>query len=94
MTIPEPLAIAFEHLDVGEQVMREIDGLRALQMRVAGDDDVGVVFAEGDERALQADDLAEQRGDFIAQPEPHVERDLVVARAGGVEFRAGGHALR
>ena len=92
VAIPEPLAIAFEHLDVGEQVMREIDGLGALQVRVAGNDDVGVVLAERDERALQAGDFAEQRGDFVAQPEPHVERDLVVARAGGVEFRAGGNA--
>ena len=51
--------------------------LLALQVRVAGDDDVGVVFAEGDERALQANDLAEQRGDFVAQPEAHVEGDPV-----------------
>ena len=46
--------------------MREIDGLRALQVRVAGDDDVGIVFTEGDERALQGNDLAEQRGDFVS----------------------------
>jgi hypothetical protein len=52
VAIPEALAIAFEHLDVGEQMVREINGLRALQMRVAGDDDVGILLTERDERAL------------------------------------------
>ncbi len=93
MAIPKPLAIALQHLDVGEQMVREINRLRALQMRVAGNEHVGIFLAERDEGALQIGDFAEQRDDFIAQPEPHVERDLVVARAGGVEFRAGGNAL-
>ena len=74
-------------------MVREIDGLRALQVRVAGNDHVGIVFAEGDECALEADDLAEQRGDLIAQPESHVEGDLVIARPGSVKFRTGRNAL-
>ena len=73
--------------------MREIDRLRPLQMRVAGDDDGGVLRAELHEGFLELPQLALQRGDLVAQPEPHVERDLVVARAGGVELRASGHAL-
>ena len=92
VAVPKPLAIALEHLDVGEQMVREINRLRALQMRVAGNEHVGIFLAERDERALQAGDFAEQHDDFIAQPEPHVEGDLVVARAGGVQFGAGGHA--
>ena len=40
--IRQPLAIALEHLDVGEQMMREINRLRALQMRVAGNDHVAI----------------------------------------------------
>jgi hypothetical protein len=60
VAVPEALAIAFEHLDVGEQMVREINGLRALQMRVAGNDDVGIFLAERDEGALQIGDFAEQ----------------------------------
>ena len=75
-------------------MVREINGLRALQMRVAGDDDVGIFLAERDEGALQVGDFAEEQSDFVAQPQTNVERDLVVARTGGVKFCAGGHALR
>ena len=83
VAVPEALAIAFEHLDVGEQMVREIDGLRALQMRVAGNEHVGIFLAERDERALQIGDFRQARqSDFIAQPHPHVERDLVVAQNG------------
>ena len=41
--------------------MREINGLRALQVRVAGDEHIGIFFAERDERALQIGDFAKQR---------------------------------
>ena len=88
--VPEALAVAFEHLDVGEQMMREINRLRALQMRVAGNEDVGIFFSQPDECALQPGDFAEQHNDFVPQPETHVECDLVVARAPGVELGAGG----
>ena len=91
VAVPEPFAIAFEHLDVGQQMVCKIDGLGALQVRVTGNDDVGILLAKGDKDALQPGDFAEERGDFIAQPEPRVEGDLVVARAGSVEFRAGGN---
>ena len=47
----EALAIAREHLDVGEQMMRERDRLRALQMRVAGHHGVDVATGERDQRA-------------------------------------------
>ena len=46
VAVPKALAIAFEHLDVGEQMVREIDGLRALQVRVAGNAHVGILLAE------------------------------------------------
>ena len=71
--------------------MGEGDGLGALEVGVAGDEDSGVLFAERDERALEAGDVAEQRGDFIAQPEPQVEGHLVIAGAGRVQFCAGGN---
>ena len=40
---------------------------------------------------MELGDFAEQQDDFVAQPEADVQGDLVVARAAGVEFRAGGH---
>ncbi len=60
VAIPKPFAIAFEHLDIREQMVREINGLRALQMRIAGDDDVGIFLAERNERALQIGNFFEQ----------------------------------
>ena len=72
----------------------DADGLCALQVRVARNQDFDVLLAKADKRPLKIADFGEQRVDFIAQPEAHVERDLVVARATGVEFRAGGHTPR
>lgn len=93
-TIREPGVVAFQHLDVGEEMVREINRLGALEMRVAGDDDGEIFRAEGDERFLQRANFLGEQGDLVAQPEADVERDLVVARAAGVELRAGGNALR
>ncbi len=45
-TIDQPFAIALEHFDVGQQMMRKINRLGALQMGVAGDDDVRVLAPE------------------------------------------------
>src|SRR3954447_11130939 len=35
-----PLMIPFQHLDISEQMMGEINGLRPLEMSVSGNDDV------------------------------------------------------
>ena len=83
------LAVAREHLDVREQVVRERHRLRDLQVREAGQDRLGVLRRELDQRALH---VAEQQGDvvdLVAQPQAHVGRDLVVARAAGVQALAG-----
>ena len=93
MAIPEAFAVALEHLDVGEEMVGEVDGLGALEMGVAGDDDIGIVLAEGDEGALEIIDFTEQAGDLVAEPEADIEGDLVVAGAGGVEFGTGGYTL-
>ena len=39
----EALVIAREHFEIGQQVVRPEHGLRAAQMRVAGDDGVGIL---------------------------------------------------
>src|SRR5262245_54585582 len=46
-----------------------------------------------DERALRLPDRLADRVDLAAEPEPHVERDLVVPRAAGVELAAHGADL-
>ena len=83
----EPLAVAPERLDVGEQVVRERHRLRALQVGVAGED------ASPRARARACTQSARwsrrERGvDAVAgadDEEPLVERHLVVAAAAGVE---------
>ena len=81
--------IALEHLHVGEQMVREVDRLRALEMGVAGNDDLAMALGEADERALH---FAQACGEAVAlgaQIEAEIERDLVIAAAGGVELGAG-----
>ena len=68
--------------------MRKDDGLRPLQMGVAGDDEVlGRLRLPHD----SADEPLDETDDFLALPaeiEPHVHRDLIVAAAGGVQLLA------
>ena len=84
-----PLAVAREHLDVGEQVVRERHRLRDLQVGEAGQDGLGVRRGDLDQRALQLGEQGGDQVDLVAQPEAHVGRDLVVARAAGVQALAG-----
>jgi len=88
------LQVAFQHLHVSQQVVREIHRLGALQVRVARNDHLRIFLTEADERALQRAKLFAERGHFVTQPHAHIERDLIVARAPRVELRAGGHATR
>ncbi len=70
-------------------MMAERDGLRDLQVRVAGHDRVGVPLGQIDERAAQRGKPIGEPVDRLAQPEPQVGGHLVVARATGVEPLAG-----
>ena len=88
--VGEALPVALEHLDVGEQVMREQHRLRRLQMRVAGHDDVGVCRGErGQARAAGRCSSVEDAADLVAQVQAQVERHLVVAAARRVQLAAG-----
>jgi hypothetical protein len=87
--LAHPLGVAREHLDVGEQVVRERHRLRDLQVGEAGQDRLGVLLGELDEGALQLGEERADAGDLVAQPQAHVGRDLVVARAPGVQALAG-----
>ena len=91
VAVPETLAVPLQHLHIGQQVMGKIDRLGALQMGVAGNHDAVILLAQRNEGALESGNVAEQLGDFIAQPEADVKGHLVVARAGGVQFGPGGN---
>ena len=83
--VGEPPRVARQHLDIGQQVMAEGDRLRRLQMGESGHDHGRAVERAGRERPLQLGDLHQDRVDRVAHPEAEIDRDLVVARARGVE---------
>ncbi len=87
--VRETLAIAREHLDIRQQVMRKAHRLRDLQVREAGQDGFGVALCHGQQRSLHLRQQGRQRIDLAAQPQPHVGGHLVVARAAGVQALAG-----
>ncbi len=82
----EPLEIAREHLDPREQVVAERHRLRALEVRVARHRRVRLRLGpvEEDERELPNRPGRLTAG--IADVEPERGRDLVVARAAGVDL--------
>ena len=71
--------------------MRQAHRLRPLQMCVAWEDNLLLALGQFDQRLLQRAKLLEQTGDFIQQPQPKIQRHLVVPRAAGVELRARRH---
>ena len=73
--------------------MRKVNRLRPLQVRVPGDDDIFIRLAKRNERLLQVTNFLLQFHHLVAEPHPHVEGDLIVARAPGVQFRPGRLAL-
>jgi hypothetical protein len=89
-TIHQPPAIALEHLHVSQQMMREENRLRPLQMRVTRQKDLRIFARQRQQRRLQGTQGAAQIDDLIAQPHAHIQGDLVVARAAGVELGPGG----
>ena len=87
--IEQAIAVALEHLRVSEQVMTERHGLRDLHVREARHHRRSVSIGQLDQRMLQPIDAAYDLIDFATQPQPSVGRDLVVARAAGVQTLAG-----
>ena len=87
--VGEAAAVAAEHLDIGQQMMAEGDGLRRLQVGEARHDGRGILLGAIDQRRLQVAQHRLQPVDRVAHPQPDIERDLVVARARGVQPAAG-----
>ena len=87
--VQHALGVAAEHLDVGQHVVAEGDRLRHLHVGKARHDGVGVLLGQVGQRAAQR----LQQGDDVVDRGAHVQadvgRDLVVARAAGVQALAG-----
>src|SRR5579864_9048061 len=63
----ESLAVAAEHLDVGEQMMRQRHRLRALEMRITGNDRAKVPLRDLDERGAEFADKRYDLRDLVAK---------------------------
>ena len=83
-------AIAIEHPHVRQQVVREVDRLRALQVRVARQRPVGVAIGRVDQHGHQRLDLRDGAERRRAREQRHIGRHLVVARPRRVELAADG----
>src|SRR5437870_1330365 len=70
--------------------MREKDRLSALQMGVTGHDNIDMLLGDLERRSLQRAKMRIDFGDLRLDVKPEIDRDLIVAAAGGVELRAGG----
>ena len=81
-------AVAPEHLDIGEEMMAERHRLRRLQVGEPGHDRIRVLLGALEQRRLQLLEQAIALVEGVAHPHANVGRDLVVARARGVELAA------
>ena len=86
--VGQPLAVALEFLAIGQPIMGGQHRLGPLHVGVAGQDHVGVGVAAADEGPLQVDQPLVDLVDGLADPEPQIGGDLIVAAAGGVQFAA------
>ena len=82
-------AVAGQHLDIGEHVMTEGDGLRRLEVGEAGHGVGGEFGGAVGEGAHDVGDLGIKAVDGVADPEAEIGGDLVVAAAPGVQAFAG-----
>ena len=87
-SIEQPVDIASEGPCMGTKVMRQQHGLRALKMRVTGQIRVSGVGGPAIENVDQCQHVARGRREFSFGEQPQGRGYLVVAAAGGVQFRA------
>lgn len=87
--VGETLPIAQQHLEPGEEVVAEGDGLRGLQVREAGHDGSGIGFRSFKQGFAKAHQFCVETIDCPAQPEADIGGDLVVSGAAGVQLLAG-----
>ena len=87
--IGQASGIARQHLDIGQQVVAEGDGLCHLQVGEARHDRVGMLLGQCQQRLLQCTQQGQDLVGGVTQPQADVGGDLVVARAGRVQTLAG-----
>ncbi len=83
--VAEAAGVAVQHLEVGQQVVREEHRLRPLEVGVAGHDHLAVGLRQLQEGGLEAAQGGQHVADGLLQVEAQVGGDLVVARASGVQ---------
>ena len=84
-TVHQPLVIALEHLEPGQQMVAEGDRLGDLQMGEAGHDRRGLLRRQFSQPAQQPAQSGQNRVNRVAQIQPQVGGDLIVAGTTGVQ---------
>jgi len=84
----QPLSVAGKHFGKRQQIVRQKNRLRLLQMRVAGHDGGDFLFGHADQLLLERIEQADQPVRLVAQVQPNIQRDLIVAAARGMQFCA------
>ena len=87
--VGEAAAVARRHLDIGEQMMAERHRLRRLQMGEARHHGRRMFERLLRQRALIGGERGVDPVDRVAHPQPEVGRDLIVARARGMQAPGG-----
>src|SRR5271154_4935428 len=85
LRIFKPTAIAFEHLHIGEAMMREGDRLRWLQMRESRHNGLGVRAGLEKQHFLNSTEPGFGARARLAQPKAEIGRNLIVARTRRVQ---------
>src|SRR5690348_13695026 len=88
-TIAQSFAIARESFHVTEQIMREQNWLRALQVRVARHHNIGMFAGEVNKSTLEISREPFNFRDLIFHVQPKIERDLIITASRSVQFCAG-----
>ena len=89
LAVRHPAMVALEHLEPGHHVVSECHWLGGLQVGKPRQYGFGLALGDVEQRPLEAPNPGFDHADLVAQPQPHVGRDLVVARAAGVQLLAG-----
>src|SRR5439155_22995649 len=84
----QALAVAFERLDLRQQIMREKNWLSTLQVRITRHDNIDMLLREIEQRGLQRAKPDTQLRNLRFDVETQIERDLIVPAARGVKFRS------
>ena len=86
----KPFRVAAEHFAIRETVVAPSDRLRAPQMRVCGNDDVGISLRRiRSSASLKRFEIREDQLDCLAHKQAEIGRDLIVAAAARMKLSGG-----